>query len=208
MSIPSYKTLETPINGLKIHLNKVVGDQRGLFCDLAETDNPIWKTKIKHLHASIAIKKGVARGEHYHVRLRENFWVFSGTALWIFHDFNKESKTFGKTWSLILGFSPKGNPLLTKEGRGVVVRGIKSYFIDQNKLAQIEINPYIYHAFWPLTKEPVIAIATGTTGYDPADFVKPATDEIIGAKKILEKYGINPKAKTKNRSYNQKLKSK
>lgn len=36
----SYHTIKTPIRGLKIHLNKVVGDERGYFCDLAETDNP------------------------------------------------------------------------------------------------------------------------------------------------------------------------
>ena len=40
MPSKSYKTIETPINGLKIQLDKVVGDERGYFCDLAETDNP------------------------------------------------------------------------------------------------------------------------------------------------------------------------
>lgn len=186
----SYKTLKTPIISLKIHLNKVVGDKRGYFCDLAETDNPIWKTKIKHIHASIAIKKGVARGEHYHLRLIENFWVLSGTALWIFHDFNKKSKTYGKTWSLILGFSPKGNPIFTKEGREVIVRGTKSYFVDQGKLAQIEINPYVYHSFWPLTNEPVVVVASGTTGYDPTDFVKPNIVDVPGAVRILKKFKL------------------
>lgn len=163
----SYKTIETKINGLKIHFNKVVGDKRGVFCDLAETDNPIWKTKIKHLHTSIAMKKGVARGEHYHLRLKENFWILSGVALWIFHDFNKKSKTYGKTLSLVLDFQPK-----------------------KNELAQIEIAPHIYHAFWPLTKTPVVAMATGTTGYDSTDFVRPTIDEVPGAKKILTKYKI------------------
>jgi len=182
----SYKKIKTPINGLKIYLNKVVCDSRGYFCDLAETDNPIWQTKIKHLHASIAINKGVARGEHYHYRLIENFYILSGTALWIFHDFNKKSKTFGKTWSVILGFT---HPLAKGVARGVF-RGTKYYFIDKNKLAQIEIAPYIYHAFWPLTNEKVVAFATGTTGYDPSDFVRLSADEVPGVKKILGKYGI------------------
>lgn len=180
MSIPSYKTLKTPINGLKIHLNKVVGDERGFFCDLAETDNPLWKDGCRHLHVSIAIKKGVARGAHYHYRLKENFYILSGTSLMLFHDFNKKSKTFGKTWSVILGFSPK-----TK-----VPRGTKSYFIDEEKLAQIEVPPYVYHAFWPLTNEKSIAFVTGTEGYDPKDFVKPNLEEIPGAVKILRKFKI------------------
>jgi len=174
VSSASYKTIPTPINGLKVYLNKVVGDKRGLFCDLAETDNPIWKAKskknqVKHLHASIAMQKGVSRGEHYHLRLIENFWVLSGTSLWIFHDFNKKSKTFGKTWSLVLDFPPK-----------------------KNKLAQIEIPPYIYHAFWPLTARPVLAVATGTTGYDQTDFVRPKIQEVPRALKILKKFKIKP----------------
>ena len=163
----SYKTLKTPINGLKIYLNKIVGDKRGLFCDLAEIDNPIWKTKIKHLHTSIGMKKGISRGEHYHLRLIENFWVLSGISLWIFHDFNEKSKTFGKTWSLVLDFPPK-----------------------KNRLTQIEIPPYVYHAFWPLTNQPAIAVATGTTGYDPKDFVKPKIDEVPGALSILKRYSL------------------
>jgi len=175
----TYKTIKTPINGLKIHLNKVVDDSRGYFCDLAETDNPLFKN-LAHLHASIAMTRGVARGAHYHYRLTENFYALSGTSLFIFCDFNKKSKTYGKTYSLILGFSDKKiNP-----------RGTRSYFIDKGKLAQIEIPPYIYHAFWPLTNEKVIAFVTGTEGYDASDFYKPSIEEIPGAKKILEKFRI------------------
>ena len=113
------------------------------------------------------MKKRIPRGEHYHIKLIENFWILSGNALWIFHDFNKKSKTFGKTWSLVLDFPPK-----------------------KNKLAQIEIPPYVYHAFWPLTNKPVVAVASGTTGYDPKDFVRPSIAEVPGAKRILKKYGI------------------
>ena len=182
MPSKSYKTIETPINGLKIQLDKVVGDERGYFCDLAETDNPLFEDGCAHIHASIAMKKGVARGAHYHYRLKENFYALSGTCLFIFHDFNKKSKTFGKTWSVILGFS---NPKLN-------TKGTKSYFIDKGKLAQIEVPPYVYHAFWPLTNEKAIAFVTGTEGYDPSDFARPSIEEIPGAVKILKKYKIKP----------------
>ena len=178
--MPSYKTVKTPISGLRIHLNKVVGDSRGYFCDLAETDNPLFKDGCSHLHASIAMSKGVARGAHYHYRLKENFYALSGTCLFIFHDFNKKSKTFGKTWSVILGFSLKSK----------LPSGTKSYFIDKGKLAQIEVPPYVYHAFWPLTNEKAIAFVTGSEGYDPSDFCRLSIDEVPGAKKILEKHGI------------------
>lgn len=180
MSRSSYKTIKTPITGLKIRLNKVVGDQRGYFCDLAETDNPLFKDGCAHLHAAIAMKKGVSRGGHYHYRLKENFYALSGTSLWILHDFNKKSKTYGKTCSLVLGFSDAK----------IDTKGTKSYFIDKNKLAQIEIPPYIYHAFWPLTNEKVIAFVTGTEGYDPKDFARPTIEEVPGAAKILKKFRI------------------
>lgn len=176
----SYKTLKTPINNLKIHLNKVVGDDRGYFCDLAEIDNPLFKDGCTHLHASIAMEKGVARGGHYHYKLKENFYALSGTSLWIFHDFNEKSKTYGKTFSLILGFSNKK----------INTKGTKSYLIDAGKLAQIEIPPYIYHAFWPLTNEKVVAFVTGTTGYDASDFARPNIEEVPAARKILKKHNI------------------
>ena len=188
MSI-SYKTVKTPISGLKIHLNRVANDERGFFCDIAEIDNPIWKNGAKHLHASIAIKKGVARGEHYNFRLKENFYILSGTSLFIFHDFRKKSKTYGKTWSLILGFSPK--PRLPGSDPGSL-GGAKSYFIDKGKLAQIEISPYIYHAFWPLTNEKVLAFVTGNTGYDASDFSRPKLHDVPGAEKILKKFNLRP----------------
>jgi len=177
----SYTTIKTPIAGLNIHLNKVVGDERGYFCDLAESDNPLFRDGCVHLHASIAMKKGVERGGHYHYRLKENFYALSGTSLWIFHDFNEKSKTYGKTWSLILGF----------ENKKVNTRGNNSYFIDKGKLAQIEIPPYIYHAFWPLTREKVVAFVTGTEGYDATDFARLPIEEIPGGVKMLRKHNIS-----------------
>ena len=98
----------------------------------------------------------------------------------LFHDFNKKSKTFGKTWSVILGFSPKAK----------LPGGTKSYFIDQNKLAQVEVPPYVYHAFWPLTNEKAIAFVSGTEGYDASDFARPSIEEIPEAVKILRKFKI------------------
>lgn len=180
MLSPSYKTIQTPINGLRIHFNKVIGDHRGYFGDLAETDNPLFKDGCVHLHASIAAKKGVARAAHYHYRLKENFYILSGTALFMLSDFNKKSKTYGKTYAVILGFSNKK----------IDTKGTKSYFIDKGKFAQIEVSPYIYHAFWPLTNEQVVCCATGTQGYDPTDYVTPSIEEVPGARRILRKHAI------------------
>lgn len=176
----SYETVSTPIAGLKILLNKVVGDHRGYFCDLAEADNPMFKKNVRHIHGSIATSKGVARAAHYHYRLHETLYTLSGTALWIFHDFKKTSKTFGVTYAALAGFSKKG----------MHARSAPSYFMDKGVFAQFSISPCVYHAFWPLTPEKTVVIAVGEAGYDPADYARPTLDEIPAAAAILKKHGI------------------
>jgi dTDP-4-dehydrorhamnose 3,5-epimerase-like enzyme len=176
----SYEIVSTPIAGLKILLNKVVGDSRGYFCDLAEADNPMFKKKVRHIHGSLAVSMGVARAAHYHYRLHETLYTLSGTALWIFHDFKKTSKTFGATYALLAGFSKKG----------IITKGAPSYFIDRGSFAQFSIAPYVYHAFWPLTPERTVVVAVGEAGYDPTDYARPKLEEMPAAARILKKYGI------------------
>ena len=91
------KQITTPIKGLNLYLNKVVSDERGSYCDMAPggTDSPLYSEGIKHIHASIATKRFVARGGHYHFELKESLFTLSGTALWYFYDFDKNSPTFG-----------------------------------------------------------------------------------------------------------------
>jgi glucose-1-phosphate thymidylyltransferase len=172
------KTINTPINDLKIHLNKVVADERGIYCDMAPggTDNPFFKNGIKHIHGSIAIKKLIPRGGHYHYRLRENFYTLSGTALWYFYDFRKDSPTYQTGYSVILGFNPTEKEI-----------DVPSYAITQGSMAQIFIPPGVYHIFWPLTDEKVIVAGTGSLDYDSSDYARPEISEVPGAKEIFEK---------------------
>ena len=177
----SYEKLETPIVGLEILLNKVVSDERGHFLDLAETDNPSMASGYtKHLHASIATTKHIARAEHYHHKIKESFYTLAGTALWIFSDFNKNSPTYGKTYAAIAG-----------NGKAKPETSLPTFYLDEGKFPQFKIDIEIYHAFWPLTDEPAIIMATGTDGYDPDDYERPAVEEVPGARKILEEHGIN-----------------
>jgi len=176
--MPSYSELKTPISGATIILNKVVSDERGHFCNLAEADNPALGG-LKHLHASIATTPRVARGEHYHYRLVENFYTLGGTALWILHDFNEESPTYGTTYALILG-----------DGKKKIKTKLPVFYLDEGKIAQLTITPKIYHAFWPLTDDPVVVFVTGTTGYDKSDYARPSIEEVPGAKEILAGHGI------------------
>lgn len=175
----SYQEVKTTINGLKILLNKVTSDERGHFIDLAEIDNPIFKD-IKHLHTSIATTKHIARGEHFHYRLKEDFYVLGGTVLFICHDFDKKSPTFGETFSTILG-----------DGKEKIETDLDSYYLNDGQLAQLEIQPMVYHAFWPLTDSPAVVFVSGNAGYDAEDYGKPKIHEVPGAIEILKNHKIN-----------------
>lgn len=175
----SYQEINTPIDGVKILLNKVTSDNRGHFLDLAETDNPLFED-LKHLHASIATTKHIARGEHYHYKLTENFYVLGGISLFIMHDFNENSSTYGKTYALIAG-----------DGKEKPNTNLETYYINEGQLVQIKIPPKVYHAFWPLTDDNAIVFVTGNTGYNAEDYGKPKIEEVPGATKILKEHGIN-----------------
>ena len=165
------------IEGLNLYLNKVVSDERGSYCDMAPggTDNPLYADGIKHIHASVATKKFVPRGGHYHYKLKENFFTLSGTALWYFYDFDENSPTFGKGYAVILGYDKLGIDV-----------GIPEYTIDKNSAAQISIAPGIYHVFWPLTDTETVVAGTGSLDYDPGDYNRTKIEDVPGAIEIFE----------------------
>lgn len=172
------KHIATPIKGLNIYLNKVVSDPRGSFCDMAPggTDNPLYADGIKNIHASIATHKYVARGGHYHFRLKENFFTLSGTALWYFYDFDKESPTYGKSYSVILGYDKLG-----------IDFGIPEFTVDKGTAAQVMINPGVYHVYWPLSDMETVVTGTGTVDYDPEDYDRTKVEDVPGAVETFEK---------------------
>lgn len=172
------KRVTTPVKGLNIYLNKVVSDTRGSYCDMAPggTDNPLYADGIKHIHASIAINKFIPRGGHYHFRLKENFFTLSGTALWYFYDFNKNSPTFGQSYSVILGYRKLGMDV-----------GVPEYTIDKNCAAQVAIEPGVYHVFWPLTDDDTVVAGTGTLEYDAQDYDRTPVEQVPGAMEVFER---------------------
>lgn len=140
------------------------------------TDNPLYADGIKHIHASIATHKYIARGGHYHFHLKENFFTLSGTALWYFYDFDKDSPTFGQSYSVILGYDKLGLEL-----------GIPEYTIDKGAAAQIAINPGVYHVYWPLSDMETVVTGTGSLDYDPEDYDRTKVEEVPGAIETFEK---------------------
>lgn len=172
------KHISTPIKGLNIYLNKAISDERGSYCDMAPggTDNPLYADGIKHIHASIATKKFVPRGGHYHFDLKENFFTLSGTALWYFYDFNPKSPTFGESFSVIFGYDKLGIDV-----------GIPEYTIDQDSAAQIAISSGIYHILWPLTEKETVVVGTGSADYNPKDYNRKKIEDVPGAVATFEK---------------------
>ena len=171
------KHIKTPIAGLNLYLNKVVSDERGSYCDMAPggTDNELYADGIKHIHASIATKKFVPRGGHYHFKLKENFFTLSGTALWYFYDFNKDSPTFGQGFAIILGHDKLGIDV-----------GVPECAIYKNFAAQVSISPGIYHVFWPLTDAETVVAGTGSHDFEAEDYDRTKVEDVPGAIEAFE----------------------
>ncbi|MCK5413017.1 MAG: glucose-1-phosphate thymidylyltransferase [Candidatus Pacebacteria bacterium] len=171
------KHIKTPIAGLNLYLNKVVSDERGSYCDMAPggTDNELYADGIKHIHASIATKKFVPRGGHYHFKLKENFFTLSGTALWYFYDFNKDSPTFGQGFAIILGHDKLGIDV-----------GVPECAIYKNFAAQVSISPGIYHVFWPLTDAETVVAGTGSHDFEVEDYDRTKVEDVPGAIEAFE----------------------
>ncbi|MBW6441239.1 glucose-1-phosphate thymidylyltransferase [Patescibacteria group bacterium] len=166
------KHIKTPIAGLNLYLNKVVSDERGSYCDMAPggTENELYADGIKHIHASIATKKFIPRGGHYHYKLKENFFTLSGTALWFFYDFDKNSPTFGESFAIILGHDKLGIDV-----------DVPECTIYKNYAAQISISPSVYHVFWPLTDIETVVAGTGSLDFDAEDYERTKVEDVPGA---------------------------
>jgi len=175
------ETIKTNIDGLVIKLNKVVSDSRGALCELAPAgfSDGFFSSGVKNIHASIAEKKGIARGGHYHLKQNENFYTLSGTSLIVFADFRKNSKTAGNIYSVIVGSTKPAD-----------AKGSPAYTIDSGGLAQIFVPAGVYHIFSPLTDEKLILVSFSSEHYDKADYAYPKTEELSDVKNILEKFEV------------------
>lgn len=169
--------IETGIDGLKIKFNKVNSDERGVLCEIAKPENDDFlKFGIKNIYASIATGKNVPRAGHFHFKNVENFYTLSGTALWIFKDYRKDSPTFGKMFKIILGFnSPEG-----------LSKNIDVVTIDKSQMAQILVPNGVYHIYWPMNDEKVIVLALASENYDEKDYWRADNKEMESINKIAE----------------------
>ncbi|MBI2084155.1 MAG: dTDP-4-dehydrorhamnose 3,5-epimerase family protein [Candidatus Aenigmarchaeota archaeon] len=172
--------IKTDIEGLMIRLNKVLKDNRGFLAELAPLgmQDPFFSAGVKNVYISVANKKHIPRAGCLHKKTIENFYTLSGTALWFFWDTRKNSSTFNKVFSIILGSEPPSNardPAIT---------------IEDSKMAHVYVPTGVYHVFLPLTDEPVAVLAMSSHPYDKEDYEKIDFKTIPKIKEKLEEYGI------------------
>ena len=175
--------IKTPLKDLVIILNKVVGDSRGYLAEMAPggSQNEFLSKGFGNLYASVATGQHVARAGHYHFKSWENHYTLTGTALWLFTDFRKESPTFGQSVEIIAG--AKAWPTAPKDAL--------HYTLDRQVMAQVYCGPGINHLVWPLTDEPVVIVDATSEAYNKEDYAYPKITEIPGIEEILKKYDIN-----------------
>ena len=176
------KIIKTPIEGLKIKLNKVIGDRRGYLYELAPggKDNEFLRDGIGNIYCSTATQRGIPRGGHYHEKLVENFFTISGLALWLFKDFRKKSSTFGKAWGVILGEEEKIN----------LPASFPAYLLPY-VMAQVWVPAGVYHVYYPLTSSKVIVLAVTSLPHDDSDYVRLLPDQDKDLKRLLEKVNFD-----------------
>lgn len=176
------QVIKTPIPDLVINLNKVVGDHRGFLAEMAPGGNehPFMAHGFKNLYASVATGKHIARAGHYHFKSWENHYTLTGTALWLFTDFRKDQPTFGQSFELIAGGKVLDN----------IRKGVASYTLDRQVMAQVYCGPGINHIVWPLTDEPVVIVDAASEPYTKEDYAYPKLAEIQNIESIVSKYGI------------------
>jgi dTDP-4-dehydrorhamnose 3,5-epimerase-like enzyme len=168
--------VKTPIAGLEIELNKVVKDPRGILCELAPGgfENVHMKSHgIRNAYATFALDKSPRAG-HYHHRNIEHFYTLGGTGLWLFKDYRKDSKTYGKTYAVIAGFEK------------AELDDVHSFTIEESKMAQLIVPAGVYHVVIPITDKPCLVVALCSEPYDAADYEKILPEDIEEFKPLLD----------------------
>lgn len=172
--------VKTNIDGVKILFENTITDERGTFFDLVENGflENIYKGGIKHIYASLSKTKLVARGNHFHFENFENFYTLTGTALWVLLDCRETSSTYGNVFSFITSY---------EDYKGGETR---VYSVKNNEFAHFTVPPMVYHLVAPLTDEPVLVVALGSTPFKKKDVGKPKGELMKKLNPIISKYGI------------------
>lgn len=176
--------IKTKILGLEFQPQKVVGDPRGLLAEMIQggtASSVVQEHGIGNIYSSIATGKHIGRAAHYHYKNHEIFFTLTGSALWLFHDFRKDSPTFGQSEGVIVGWEKP-----TSEVHHPV------HVLSDKQFLRVVVPTGVYHAYWPLTDNPVTVVAVASVPHNDADYWRGKPVEVPGFPDILKLYGIEP----------------
>lgn len=130
------------INGVKIKELKVLPDDRGFLMEMLRNDDEVFD-KFGQVYMT-GVKRGVAKGWHYHKIQDDHFVCVSGKALVVLYDAREGSSTKGEVQEFILSEpTTEGEHILVKIPNGVY-HGFTAVDCDEARIVNIPTQKYNY----------------------------------------------------------------
>ncbi len=131
------------IEGVKIKKLKVIPDDRGFLMEMLRTDDEVFE-KFGQVYLT-GVKRGVAKGWHYHKIQTDHFICITGKALVVLYDARAESPTKGEVQEFVLSEPEiEGEHLLLKIPVGVF-HGFTAIDYEEARIINIPTEKYNYN---------------------------------------------------------------
>jgi dTDP-4-dehydrorhamnose 3,5-epimerase len=134
--------VEIKIKGVQIKPLKFIPDERGFLMEMLRDDDPIFKG-FGQIYVT-GVKKGVAKGWHYHKKQTDTFVCIEGKALVPLVDFRKDSPTYKVAQDFVIEAPPDAKEPLLLQIPPFVLHGFTPYKCDFAKIINIPSLHYIY----------------------------------------------------------------
>ncbi len=141
-SVLSPYQIKSMIEGVITKELTINHDNRGLLMEFLRDDDEFYQ-KFGQAYMTL-VKKGIAKGWHYHKKQDDHFVCVEGKALVALYDMREDSPTYKQSQDFILS-APEldGEHLLVKIPKGVV-HGFTAVDCDQAKIVNIPTEHYDY----------------------------------------------------------------
>jgi len=131
------------LDGVQVKKLSVHQDTRGLLMEFLRNDDKEFE-KFGQVYLTL-VKRGVAKGWHYHKIQTDHFVCVEGRALVALYDLRQDSPTYRQSQDFILSAPDiKGEQLLVKIPKGVL-HGFTAYNCKQAKIVNITTETYNYN---------------------------------------------------------------
>jgi len=130
------------IADVKIKKLKVLPDERGFLMEILRSDDEIFE-QFGQVYMT-GVKKGVAKGWHYHQKQDDHMACVWGRALLVLYDARENSPTKGEVQEFILSEpGSKGEHLLVKIPKGVY-HGFTAIDCQEARIINVPTQKYNY----------------------------------------------------------------